>query len=222
MEVHAVSQVPHKCLWAWIQPYLKSLDCISRFTGRKDPDAGRDWGQEEKGMTEDEMAGWHHRLERESEWTPGVGDGEGGLACCNSWGRKESDTTERLNWTELNTLPALHCIPLAWTMSLASTAVCLWLYLIAIGVQGNQFIGVHTNSQGPHSSQWAHSWCRPFLLALVLTAVCLQPTPVWTPMQEYRDYEKLGKYNNSKETVNLRWKWKSLSRVWLFAIPWTV
>ena len=52
---------------------------------------------------QDEMAGWHHWLDgRESEWTPGVGDGQGGLACCDSWGRKESDTTERLNWTELN------------------------------------------------------------------------------------------------------------------------
>ena len=69
----------------------------------KDSDAGRDWGQEEKGMTEDEMAGWHHWLSgRESEWTPGVGDGQGGLACCDSWGHKESDMTEQLNWTELN------------------------------------------------------------------------------------------------------------------------
>ena len=68
----------------------------------KDPDAGRDWGQEEKEITEDEMAGWHHRLDaHEFGWTPGVGDGEGGLACCDSWGRKESDTTEQLNWTEL-------------------------------------------------------------------------------------------------------------------------
>ena len=68
----------------------------------KDPDAGRDWGQKEKGTTEDEIAGWHHRLDgHESEWTPGVGDGQGGLACCDSWGLKESDTTERLNWTEL-------------------------------------------------------------------------------------------------------------------------
>ena len=67
----------------------------------KNSDAGRDWGQEEKGTTEDEMAGWHHWLDgRESGWTPGVGDGRGGLACCNSWGRKESDTTERLNWTD--------------------------------------------------------------------------------------------------------------------------
>ena len=55
----------------------------------KDSDAGRDWGQEGKGMTEDEMAGWHHRLDgRESEWIPGVGDGQGGLACCDSWGRR--------------------------------------------------------------------------------------------------------------------------------------
>ena len=67
----------------------------------KDSDVGRDWGQEEKGMTEDEMAGWHHWLDgREFGWTQGVGDGQGGLACCNSWGRKESDMTEQLNWTE--------------------------------------------------------------------------------------------------------------------------
>ena len=69
----------------------------------KDSDAGRDWGQDEKGMTESEMAGWHHWLDgRESEWTPGVGDGQGGLACCDSSGSKELDMTERLNWTELN------------------------------------------------------------------------------------------------------------------------
>ena len=68
----------------------------------KDSDAGRDWGQEEKGTTEDEMAGWDHRLNgHEFGWAPGVGDGQGGLACCNSWGHKESDMTERLNWTEL-------------------------------------------------------------------------------------------------------------------------
>ena len=68
----------------------------------KDSDAGRDWWQEEKGMTEDEMAGWHHWLDgRESEWTLGVGDGQGGLACCDSWGCKESDTTERLIWSDL-------------------------------------------------------------------------------------------------------------------------
>ena len=74
----------------------------------KGSDDGRDWGQEEKGTTEDEMAGWHHQLDgRESEWTPGVDDGQGGLACCDLWGRKESDTTEWLNWTELIQLSAV-------------------------------------------------------------------------------------------------------------------
>ena len=68
----------------------------------KDSDAGRGWGQEEKGTTEDEMAGWHHWLDaHEFGWTPGVGDRQGGLACCDSWGRKESDTTEQMNWTEV-------------------------------------------------------------------------------------------------------------------------
>ena len=61
----------------------------------KDPDAGKDWRWEKKGMTEDEMVGWHHRLNgHEFKWTPGVGDGQGGLACCSPWGHKESDTTK--------------------------------------------------------------------------------------------------------------------------------
>ena len=63
----------------------------------KDLDAGRDWGQEEKGRTEDEMVGWHHRLDGHELGLQGVGDGQEGLVCCDSWGRKESDTTERLN-----------------------------------------------------------------------------------------------------------------------------
>ena len=68
----------------------------------KDSDAGRDWGQKEKGTTEDEMAGWHHWLDgHEFGWTPGVSDGQGGLVCCNSWGCKESDTTQWLNWTDM-------------------------------------------------------------------------------------------------------------------------
>ena len=69
----------------------------------KDSDGGRDWGQEEKGMTEDEMAGWHHRLDGcEFEWTLGDGDGQGGLAWCDSWGRKESDTAVTdLIWSDI-------------------------------------------------------------------------------------------------------------------------
>ena len=68
----------------------------------KDSDAERDWGQEEKGTIEDEMARWHHWLDgRESEWTPEVGDGQGGLACCDSWGRRVGhDWVTELNWTE--------------------------------------------------------------------------------------------------------------------------
>ena len=70
----------------------------------EDPDAGKDWRQEEKGTTEDEMVGWHHRLNgHEFDWTPGVGDGQRGLACCSPWCHKESEMTEQLNWTELNT-----------------------------------------------------------------------------------------------------------------------
>jgi len=71
----------------------------------KDSDAGRNWGQEEKGTTEDEMVGWHHRLDgHEFEWTPRDGDGLVGLACYDSWGRKELDTTVRLNWLNWFTL----------------------------------------------------------------------------------------------------------------------
>ena len=85
----------------------------------KDSDAGRDWGQEEKGTREDEMAGWHHWLHgRESGWTPGVGDGQGSRVCCSSWCHKEPDTTERLNWTELKLL-------LLWLLLLLLVFLCL-------------------------------------------------------------------------------------------------
>ena len=91
-------------------PILWPPHAKSWLTG-KDPDAGRDWGQEEKGTTEDKMVGWHHRLNvHEFEWTPGVGDGQGGLVCSDSWGRKESDMTEWLNWTELRSLQSIRVI----------------------------------------------------------------------------------------------------------------
>ena len=67
----------------------------------KDPDAGKDWRQKEKGMTQDEMVGWHHQLNgHEFEQAPRVGDGQESLECCSSQGHKESDMTEQLNWTE--------------------------------------------------------------------------------------------------------------------------
>ena len=76
-------------------PILRPPDAKSWLIW-KDPNAGKDWGQEEKGTTEDEMVGWHYWLNGH-----GFGVGQGGLACCSSWGHKESDTTEQLNWTEL-------------------------------------------------------------------------------------------------------------------------
>ena len=81
-------------------PIVWPLHAKSWLIG-KDSDPGRDWGQKEKGMTEDEMVGWHHQLDgHEFEWTPGVGDGKGGLACCDPWACIGSDMTEQLNWTE--------------------------------------------------------------------------------------------------------------------------
>ena len=114
-------------------PHVKSW-----LTG-KDSDAGRNWGQEKKGTTEHEMAGWHHRLDgHEFGWTLGVADGQGGLACCNSRGRKESDTTERLNWTELRDVCAWHiwsywCSQTAYQFSLSSSSWFLSFFLFADG-----------------------------------------------------------------------------------------
>ena len=83
-------------------PVLWSPDAKSWLIG-KDPDAGKGWGQKEKAVTNNDIVGWHHRLDaHEFGWIPGVGDGQGGLTCCDSWGCKESDTTEQLKWTELN------------------------------------------------------------------------------------------------------------------------
>ena len=82
-------------------PILWPLDVKNWLIG-KDPDAGKDWKQEEKGMTEDEMVGWYHQhAGREFEQAPGVGDWQGSLACCSPWGRKELDITERLNWIDM-------------------------------------------------------------------------------------------------------------------------
>ena len=96
-------------------PVLWPPHAKSWLTG-KDSDVGRDWGQE-KGTTEDEMAGWHHWLDgRESEWTPGVGDGQGGLVCCDTWGHKELDMTEQLNWLTSKLLHYTHSNNIILTM----------------------------------------------------------------------------------------------------------
>ena len=103
-------------------------DAKSWLTG-KDPDAGKDGGQEEKGTTEDEMAEWHHRLNgHEFEWTLRVGDGQGDLACCDSWGHKESDMAEQLNWTELNWCHSSELLKLM--IVLGNTQSCNWCQVL--------------------------------------------------------------------------------------------
>ena len=90
-------------------PIFWPPDAKSWLTG-KDPDAGKDWGQEEKGTTEDEMVGWHHQLSvYEFEQIPGDGEGQGSLACCSPWGHKELDTTKWLNSKNNNLDPPLEC-----------------------------------------------------------------------------------------------------------------
>ena len=119
-----------------LKPVLWPPHAKSWFIG-KDPDAGRDWGQEEKGTVEDEMAGWHNWLDvHEFGWTPGVGDGQGGLACCDSWGCKESDMTEQLNWTVKWFPEWLQHFTLTWKMFedfrffalLLTSAYCQYFY----------------------------------------------------------------------------------------------
>ena len=93
----------------------------------KTPDAGKDWGQEEKGMTEDAMVGCHHRLNgRGFGWTPAVGDGQGGLACYSPWGRRELDMTEQLNWTDRNS--PLNLLRNSRVFSTADTALYTTTY----------------------------------------------------------------------------------------------
>ena len=99
----AVKQLTRKVWFIFYSSSIQESTHWKRLWWKRSHPSGRDWGQEEKGTTENDMAGWHHWLDgRESGWTPGAGDGQGGLACYDSWGCKESDTTERLNWTELN------------------------------------------------------------------------------------------------------------------------
>ena len=138
--VVTVSWLPHAKSW------LIGKDSDARRGWGKDSDARRGWGQKEKGTTEDEMAGWHHRLDvREFEWTPEDGDGQGGLACCDSWGCKESDTTQRLNWTELNSLLPLSTsysqaefpvtsTPLMYAAIEGKLRIHLFLYFILLSV----------------------------------------------------------------------------------------
>ena len=144
---------------------------MRRVDSLEKTDAGRDWGQEEKGTTENEMVGWHHRLDgRESEWTLGVGDGQGGLAWCDSWSRKESDTTERLNWTELS-----------WYLTSISSGYGLSLFLrnglgpnlknlncLPVGNSLLSMVGCSLCVEEQHGHQTSHCLCRDLVTELTL------------------------------------------------------
>ena len=137
------------------RPTTKKIKSISPHAKSwligKNSDAGRDWGQEEKGTTEDEIAGWHHWLNgRESQWPPGVGDGQGGLACCDSWGRKESDTTERLIWSDLILLYSRFSLVIYFIHS--SILLAFLLTTIPFRYELNQIY----NGISPHSGQNGH------------------------------------------------------------------
>ena len=121
----------------------------------EDPDAGKDWGHEEKRTTEDEMVGWHHRLNGHGfGWTLGDGDGQGGLACCGSWGRKESDMTERLNWLPLK---CRGCFPFFF-IDLSSLCMCTWyVYVCLISASSGDHIAFPYEGKGGLP---LHMWCR--------------------------------------------------------------
>ena len=124
----------------------------------KDPDAGKDWGQEEKGTTENEMVGWHHRLDgREFEQAPGDGEGQGSLACCSPWGHKEADTIEWLNgklglrvtvgWCQIPSSPSLYFLS---HVQLVGCLIILLCHLLSLGLipqgSGSTLICLHLHS----------------------------------------------------------------------------
>ena len=127
-------------------PILWPSDVKNWLTG-KDHDIEKEWRQEEKGTTEDEMAGWHHRLDgREIEQAPGVGDGQGSLACCSPRGHKESDTTEPLKWTAIKETPRVNEVSSNYKQGQPSLVLdwkmqrepCESLRCAEVAVQGSQ------------------------------------------------------------------------------------
>ena len=151
--------------WCWSKPLILWLsDTKSRLTG-KDPDAGKDWRWEEKGTTEDEMAGWHHQLDaHEFGWPLGAGDGQGGLACCDSWGLKESDTTEWLNWTEpsykllQNLYHSLACLIMYYLVCLLNSTIRFlkqWSYEFLKGGSSIVYLFLHSGNQ--HLAEHSYS-----------------------------------------------------------------
>ena len=178
-------------------PILWPPDVKSWLIG-KDPDAGKNWGQEEKGMTEDEMVGWHHRLNGHGfGWTLGVGNGQGGLVYCGSWGRKES--TWLSDWTEPNTL--------TWSLHPSLVIILGWLHLhhqprfsshewaTSVLAQSRPLLGVDWKlclplGQGaPHNQQIPSRTCpepiSPFSVMSVIGIIIYTTTGPETPENFY-------------------------------------
>ena len=128
-------------------PILWLADVKKRVI-RKESDAGKDWSQEEKGTTENEMVGWHHQsYGHEFEQALGVGDKQGSLVCCSPWGRKESHRTEWLNWTQQKDLlyrtgKSVHCYLAAWTRGTFGRewiCVSIWLRPFSVYLKLSHF-----------------------------------------------------------------------------------
>ena len=158
-------------------PILWLPDAKNQLTG-KDPHVGKDWRQEQKGITEDEMVGWHHwHNEHELEQVLGVGDGQGSLAYCNPWGGKESDTTEGLNWTELR-LTWIEVLALAlmqiqmtqnepllnlfWNLPFLDWASILGIWVNSFSILTSSILGVY-HQQVKKSKVFTDRPCFPFL-----------------------------------------------------------
>ena len=155
----------------------------------KDADVGRDWGQEEKGTTDDEMAGCYHWLNRlEFEWIPRVGDGQGGLVCCNSWGRKESDTTEWLNWCYCKRpflvflLDGICFIDyLAWGFKHSNSSVCIYVEFLPCFNFYLKFQAGFTKGRGTRDQIANIHWIMEKARETSISALLTMPKPltVW-------------------------------------------
>ena len=138
---------------------------------RKDPDAGKDWRREEKGTTEDEMVGWHHRLDgHEFEQAPGVGDGQGSLASCSPWGHKESDMTEQLNNNSFRDSFPITVITVYWVEFLGLYRQLSILYIVAWGLNWETDIHTFLILQG--FLLWGHLRSGGFISGIKLLNIC--------------------------------------------------